>query len=80
MSGRMTASSRPDEALPAADRAAEIERRLADWEARLPAHTISPGLMAELDALEEALAIARREAAEDQRSSAGDVWAAADGS
>jgi hypothetical protein len=57
-------------AVPGSARAAEIERRLADWQARLPAHSIPPGLMAELDALEEALHAARREeAAQDQRHS-----------
>jgi hypothetical protein len=48
-------------------RVAEIERQLADWKARLPAHSLSPGLMAELDALEEALAEAHRQMAEEQR-------------
>ena len=48
-------------------RVAEIERRLADWKARLPAHSLSPGLMAELDALEEALAETRRQVAEERR-------------
>ena len=47
-------------------RVAEIERRLTDWKARLPDHSLSPGLMAELDALEEALADARRQMAEEQ--------------
>jgi hypothetical protein len=54
--------------VPARMPVAEIERRLADWKAHLPAHTISPGLMAELDALEEALHAARREeVTEEQR-------------
>jgi hypothetical protein len=53
-------------AAPASARVAEIERRLADWKARLPAHSIPPGLMAELDALEEALHAARREAAAEE--------------
>jgi hypothetical protein len=52
---------------PSLARVAEIERRLADWKARLPAHSLSPGLMAELDALEEALADAHRQMAEEQR-------------
>jgi hypothetical protein len=51
---------------PAAARAIEIERRLADWKARLPAHSISPGMMAEFDALEEALCEARCHARSEQ--------------
>jgi len=38
---------------------AELEKQLADLQARLPAHSIPPSMIAELDALEEALALAR---------------------
>ena len=34
----------------------ELERRLADLKARLPAHSIPPSMMIELDELEEQLA------------------------
>jgi ferric-dicitrate binding protein FerR (iron transport regulator) len=60
----MTDPSLPDAVSAAAARVAEIERRIEDWQARLPAHTMSPRMMAELDALEEALAAARRAYAE----------------
>lgn len=43
----------------AAARVAELEKQLADLQARLPAHSIPPSMIAELDALEEALALAR---------------------
>ena len=56
----MTDSSLPDAVSAAAARVAEIERRIEDWQARVPAHTMSPRMMADLDALEEALAAARR--------------------
>lgn len=56
----MTDTSLADAVSAAAARVAEIERRIEDWQARLPAHTMSPRMMAELDALEEALAAARR--------------------
>ena len=36
-----------------AARIAELERRLADLKARLPAHTIPPGMIAEMDELED---------------------------
>ncbi len=42
-------------------RLAALERQLADLQARLPAHSIPPSMMAELDQLEEALAQARRQ-------------------
>ena len=42
---------------------AELEARLADLKARLPAHSISPGMIAELDELDDALAEARRQLA-----------------
>lgn len=34
----------------------ELERRVADLKARLPAHSIPPSMMIELDELEEQLA------------------------
>lgn len=43
----------------AAARVAELEKRLADLQARLPAHSLPPSMMAEMDELEEALAQAR---------------------
>lgn len=43
-----------------AARVAQLERQLADLQARLPAHSTSPSMIAELDELEEALAQARR--------------------
>lgn len=60
----MTDATQPDTAAALAARIAEIERRLEDWKARLPAHTVSPRMMAELDALEEALAATRQDLAE----------------
>jgi len=42
---------------------AELEARLRDLQARLPAHSIKPGLIAELDELDERLAEARWELA-----------------
>jgi len=39
---------------------AELEARLADLQARLPAHSIKPALLAELDELDDRLAEARR--------------------
>lgn len=38
---------------------AELEARLADLRERLPAHSIPPAMIAELDELDEALADAR---------------------
>jgi anti-sigma-K factor RskA len=40
---------------------ARLEKQLADLQARLPAHSIPPSMMAELDELEETLAQARRQ-------------------
>jgi hypothetical protein len=37
-------------------RAEELERRLADLKARMPAHSIPPSMMIELDELEDQLA------------------------
>jgi DNA repair exonuclease SbcCD ATPase subunit len=41
---------------PAKERVAELQRRLADLQARLPAHSIPPAMMAELEEIEEELA------------------------
>jgi hypothetical protein len=38
---------------------AVLEARIADCQARLPAHSISPAMLAELDVLDEQLAEAR---------------------
>jgi len=38
---------------------AELEAHLADWQARLPAHSIPPAMIAEMDELDERLAQAR---------------------
>lgn len=40
---------------------AALEARIADCQARLPAHSILPGMLAELDELDEQLAEARRQ-------------------
>jgi hypothetical protein len=39
----------------------ELEKQLADLQARLPAHSIPPSMILELDELEEALDHARRQ-------------------
>jgi anti-sigma-K factor RskA len=44
-----------------AARVARLEKQLADLQARLPAHSIPPSMIAELDELEETLAQARRQ-------------------
>jgi hypothetical protein len=49
-----------------AARVAELEKQLADLQARLPAHSVPPSMMVELDDLEEELALARRQWREDQ--------------
>jgi chromosome segregation ATPase len=54
-----------------AARVAELEKRLADLQARLPAHSISPSMIAELDELEEALAHAQRRLREEQATKGG---------
>jgi hypothetical protein len=51
-----------------AARVAELERQLADLQARLPAHSVSPSMIVELDELEDALALARRQWREAQAS------------
>ena len=38
----------------------ELEARIADCQARLPAHSIPPGILAELDQLDEQLAEAHQ--------------------
>lgn len=43
---------------------AVLEARLADLKARLPAHSIPPAMMAELDEIEEQLAEAKNRLAE----------------
>ena len=50
----------------AAARVAELEKQLADLQARLPAHSVPVSMMVELDELEEELALARRQWREDQ--------------
>ena len=42
---------------------AELEARLADLKARLPAHTIPPAMIAEFDEIDEALEQAHRQLA-----------------
>jgi len=47
-------------------RVAELEKQLADLQARLPAHSVPPSMIAELDELEEELALARRQSQEER--------------
>jgi hypothetical protein len=47
-------------------RVAELERRIADLEARLPKHSIPPAMLIELEELEEELEQARREAVQEE--------------
>ena len=54
-----------------AARVAELEKRLADLQARLPAHSIPPSMIAELDELEEALAHAQRRLREERATKGG---------
>ena len=54
-----------------ADRVAELEKQLADLQARLPAHSIPPSMIAELDDLEQALASAQRQWQEAQAGTGG---------
>jgi len=49
-------------------RIAELERRLADLKARLPAHTIPPGMIAQMDELEDALLEAQGKLEEERTS------------
>jgi hypothetical protein len=46
-----------------AGRISELERRIADLEARLPRHSIPPTMLIRLEELEEALEQARSQAA-----------------
>lgn len=55
-----------------AARVAELEKQIADLQARLPAHSVPPSMIAELDELEEALAQARRQEEEGTKLDAGD--------
>lgn len=48
-----------------ADRIDELERQIADLEARLPKHSIPPAMLIELEELEEALETARSESVEE---------------
>jgi polyhydroxyalkanoate synthesis regulator phasin len=54
-------------------RVKQLEKQLADLEARLPAHSVPPSMIAELDDLEEALTEARHEWQEQQKRDAGDL-------
>ena len=47
-------------------RVEELERRIADLEARLPKHSIPPAMLIELEELEEELRQARQEAAQEE--------------
>jgi hypothetical protein len=49
-----------------AARVAELEKQLSDLKARMPAHSVPPSMMIELDELEEELALARRQSREDR--------------
>lgn len=50
-----------------AERIAELERQIADLEARLPKHSTPPSMLIELEELEEALEKARSEGAEENQ-------------
>ncbi len=45
----------------------ELERRIADLKARLPKHSVPPAMIMELEELEEELARARAEEAEEKK-------------
>ena len=47
-------------------RVAELERRIADLEARLPKHSIPPAMLIELEELEEELEQARQGAVQEE--------------
>ena len=49
-----------------ADRVAELEKQLTELQNRLPAHSVPPSMVIELDELEEALAEARQQWQEEQ--------------
>ena len=48
-------------------RIAELERRIADLEARLPKHSVPPAMLIQLEELQEALERERAEAARECR-------------
>ena len=48
-----------------AARVAELEKQLADLQSRMPAHSVPPSMIVELDELEEELALARRQLGEE---------------
>ena len=50
-----------------AKRIEELEERIADLEARLPAHSVPPEMIIELEELEEALEQTRAEAAQENQ-------------
>ena len=45
----------------------ELEAQIADLKKRWPAHSTPPGMMMQLDELEEALALAKKAAADEAR-------------
>jgi hypothetical protein len=47
-------------------RVAELERRIADLEARLPKHSIPPAMLIQLEELEEELEQARQGAVQEE--------------
>ena len=47
------------------DQIAELERQIADLEARLPQHSVPPAMLIQLEELEEMLERARSQAAEE---------------
>ncbi len=47
------------------ERIAELERQIADLEARLPQHSIPPAMLIQLEELEETLERVRSQAAEE---------------
>jgi len=47
------------------DRIAELERQIADLEARLPQHSVPPAMLIQLEELEEMLERERSQAAEE---------------
>lgn len=59
----------PDEQLQ--QHAADLERRLADLQSRLPAHSIPPSMLVEMDELDAQLAEARRQLGEKGKVEAG---------
>jgi len=45
----------------------ELEREIADLRARLPKHSVPPAMVIQLEELEEALVLARAEAAQERQ-------------